>query len=164
MRIFKKIILIGHYGVGKTSLIQRFVEETFSDSYKVSIGVYIHKKELVLENNTTVNLIIWDIEGYDSIHKIRESYLLGSHGLIYVFDLTRPKTYQNLTQVQKYVNKKLGNIPIKIVGNKLDMLSKSSLKNKITGFNTKIDYLVSAKNGKKVNSLFKMLAKEMMSL
>jgi GTPase SAR1 family protein len=54
----KKIVLIGHFGVGKSSLMRRFVQNTFSDNYIVTIGVHILKKEIVVDNQN-ITLIVW---------------------------------------------------------------------------------------------------------
>ena len=64
----KKIVLVGHFGVGKSSLIRRFVKNSFSEDYLVTIGVHILKKEIDI-NNQQVNLIIWDVEGKENIEK-----------------------------------------------------------------------------------------------
>ena len=52
MGVSKKIVLLGHFGVGKSSLLRRFVEDTFSDDYKVTIGVHIMKKEVIVDNGS----------------------------------------------------------------------------------------------------------------
>lgn len=154
----KKIVLIGHFGVGKTSLIRRFVENTFTKDYKVTIGVHISKKEITLPNNEPLSLIIWDLEGLDDITKMRSSYLLGTNGFIYVFDLTRPVTYENLQQELDYLNSNFPNIPTKVVGNKMDLVNKAFIKENSAIFEPHVDYFVSAKLGSRVETLFTKLA------
>jgi len=78
MQKSKKIVILGHFGVGKTSLIRRFVNDSFSDNYKVTIGVHITKKVVELNADETISLIIWDLEGTDEVQMIRNSYLLGT--------------------------------------------------------------------------------------
>jgi len=73
MRVSKKIVVLGHFGVGKTSLIRRFVEDSFSSDYKVSIGVHITKKVVEISVEKQVSLILWDLEGTDDLSKIRTS-------------------------------------------------------------------------------------------
>ena len=85
MQASKKIVVLGHFGVGKTSLIRRFVEDSFSDNYKVSIGVHITKKVVEISVENKVSLILWDLEGTDDLKTIRDSYLLGTHGVVFVF-------------------------------------------------------------------------------
>ncbi|SFD17068.1 Rab family GTPase [Algibacter pectinivorans] len=157
----KKIVLIGHFGVGKTSLIRRFVENTFSEDYKVTIGVHISKKTLELSEDQSVSFIIWDLEGQDDIKKTRVSYLLGTHAFIYVFDLSRPSTFENLKSEINYLHENYSKIPLKVVGNKVDLVNKEYLTQYNDEFDDLVDLFVSAKNGSRVESLFSKLAKEL---
>ncbi len=157
----KKIVIVGSFGVGKTSLIRRFVDDTFSEDYKVTIGVHILKKTIELQDHS-INLIIWDTEGTDEIEEIRTSYLLGTHGFIYVSDVTRPKTYQNIDAHKNYLNKNFGNVPVLTVGNKSDLLPKGSIAQKKEELHF-LDLLVSAKEGNNIQRLFEKMAKILMS-
>lgn len=160
MTLSKKIVLIGHFGVGKTSLIRRFVENTFSEDYKVTIGVHISKKTIdITDNNTSVSLIIWDLEGQDDIKKTRSSYLLGTHGFIYVFDLSRPVTFENLKSELDFLNENYPKTPVKVVGNKMDLVNKQYLSQYSDIFKPYVDFFVSAKSGSRVETLFSKLAK-----
>jgi small GTP-binding protein len=162
MIISKKIVLIGHFGVGKTSLIRRFVENTFSEDYKVTIGVHISKKNIeISDGKTSVSLIIWDLEGQDDIKKTRISYLLGTHGFIYVFDLTRPETFKNLKSELSFLSENHPTIPVKVVGNKMDLVNKIYLTQYSDVFKPLVDYFVSAKTGSRVEMLFSKLANEL---
>ena len=157
----KKIVLLGHFGVGKSSLIRRFVDNVFSTDYKVTIGVHILKKEITLPNNNTVSLIIWDLEGSDDITQTRMSYLLGTDGFIYVYDLTRPITYRCLEKDIDYIKNKFPKTSIKVVGNKSDLVNKEFLEQNTDVFGSFTDYYISAKTGSKVEHLFHNLAKEL---
>ena len=161
MTVSKKIVLIGHFGVGKTSLIRRFVENTFSEDYKVTIGVHISKKTITIPEGEQISLIIWDLEGQDDIKKTRPSYLLGTNGFIYVFDLSRPVTFQNLNSELSFLKENYPNIPVKVVGNKMDLVNKIYLKEHQTLFEPHVDYFVSAKTGSKVEKLFSKLAEDL---
>lgn len=161
MKASKKIILLGHFGVGKSSLIRQFVENSFTTDYKVTIGVHILKKEVEIAPDETVSLIIWDLEGYDDIKKTRASYLLGTHGFIYVFDVTRPATFESLEDDITYLASQYTNIPIKVVGNKVDLVTKSYLKENKNIFGVTPDFFTSAKTGNNVADLFITLAKEL---
>ncbi|MBC8755639.1 GTP-binding protein [Kordia sp. YSTF-M3] len=161
MKVSKKIILLGHFGVGKSSLIRQFVENSFTTDYKVTIGVHILKKEVQIAPNETISLIIWDLEGYDDIKKTRASYLLGTHGFIYVFDVTRPATFQNLEDDITYLTNQYANTPLKVVGNKADLVTKSYLKENKAIFGVTPDFFTSAKTGDNVADLFTTLAKEL---
>jgi small GTP-binding protein len=158
----KKVVLVGHFGVGKTSLIRQFVHNTFSESYKVSIGVHISKKEVVLENKGKMSLIIWDIEGTKEITNIRSSYLLGTHGILYVFDVNRPSTYENLGKDLDKLREVLPTIPLLVIGNKIDILDDENIKDKFQKKKFRNDFLTSAKHGANVTEAFNCLAKELL--
>ena len=91
----KKILLVGDFGVGKSSLVERFVYSRFSEEYKSTIGVVISKKEVEVDGQL-VKLLIWDVAGSREIAEVPASYYRGCSGLLYVFDLTRPETWQGL--------------------------------------------------------------------
>lgn len=157
----KKIVIVGSFGVGKTSLIRRFVDDTFADDYKVTIGVHILKKTVQVQDQQ-VNLIIWDTEGTDDIEEIRKAYLLGTHGFVYVTDVTRPKTYSHLNEHKEYLKTNFGNVPILTVGNKSDLLPKGSMAQKKEEMDF-LDLLISAKEGNNVQRLFEKMAKMLLS-
>lgn len=163
MQISKKIVVLGHFGVGKTSLIRRFVENSFSDNYTVSIGVHITKKLVEISAGKSVSLILWDLEGTDDLNHIRESYLLGTHGIIYVFDVSRPTTFQEIHQDLTILEKKVSGIPVKVVGNKVDLVVPEEVVEILEKNNISYDFLTSAKTGGKVNDLFEQLAKMLAS-
>ena len=89
--IQKKICLLGGFGVGKTSLVSRYVHSIFSDKYLTTVGVKIDKKSVTLDG-TVVDLVIWDIYGQDDYQKVRMSYLRGAAGYLLVADGTRRST------------------------------------------------------------------------
>ncbi|MEE3715218.1 Rab family GTPase [Tumidithrix elongata RA019] len=101
--ISKKMCMIGDFGVGKTSLICRFVDRSFSDQYLSTVGVKISRKMLELSNpnqqdQLNLQVLIWDIEGSTKFKAIAPSYLQGSKGALIVADVTRPETLSNLSQ------------------------------------------------------------------
>lgn len=159
MEVSKKVIVAGHFGVGKSSLIKQFIHEKFSEQYMTTIGVKIDKKILDVEG-VAVNMIIWDIAGESSAVKIPKKYFMGAHGLIYVFDLSRPETYEGISDDIFEVCKDNPSIPSVVLGNKSDLVEESlveEIRNEIgVEFN-----LTSAKTGENVEDAFKKLAKEM---
>jgi len=161
MQISKKIVILGHFGVGKTSLIKRFVDDSFSDNYKVSIGVHITKKVIEITVDNTMSLILWDLEGTDDLETIRNSYLLGTHGVIFVFDVTRPSTFQNINNDLKIIKEKLPNIPLLVVGNKIDLVVVKELEELLQQNTISTDFLTSAKTGDAVNDVFLKLATQL---
>lgn len=162
MSVSKKVILIGHFGVGKSSLVKRFVHQKFSDQYVTTIGVKIDKKTIVIDG-LEVNMIIWDIAGEDSQQKVPASYRLGAHGALYVFDMTRPSTYENLSQELGYLDEIIPNVPIQILGNKTDLLSESEQEEVLSKIPSYDIFKTSAKTGEHVDEAFELLAKAMTS-
>ncbi|QXP60963.1 Rab family GTPase [Olleya sp. HaHaR_3_96] len=159
MKISKKIVLIGHFGVGKSSLIRRFVQDTFSEDYKVTIGVHVLKKEITLpKTNDDITLVIWDLEGNDDISNTRPSYLLGTNGFLYVFDMTRPATYEQLESDLDYIKDRYPKTPIKVIGNKKDLVTNEFIKQNKDVFGRFVDFYTSAKSGKNVEDVFTKLA------
>lgn len=158
MQKSRKIVILGHFGVGKTSLIRRFVSDSFSDNYKVTIGVHITKKVVELNTDETVSLIIWDLEGTDEIQMIRDSYLLGTHGVVFVFDVSRPSTFQNINEDLKILVSKTKGVPLMVVGNKIDLILLDELQTLLKANKIEANFLTSAKTGDSVNEMFTQLA------
>lgn len=158
MQRSRKIVVLGHFGVGKTSLIRRFVEDTFSDNYQVSIGVHITKKVVEVSPDHTVTFILWDLEGTDEMEQIRDAYLLGTHGVVFVFDITRPSTFQNISRDIEIVRQKIKEPPVLVVGNKTDLVDLEELEQQLHQNTIPYDFLTSAKTGNEVEAVFLKLA------
>ena len=156
----KKVVLLGHFGVGKSSIIRKFVNNEFSSDYKVSIGVHILKKEVQLSNNDSVSIIIWDMEGTDSLTLINKVYLLGTHSFIYVYDVTRPLTFKSLSQDIISLKTRFPTSLIKTIGNKVDLLTDIEKEKHQVLFKIN-DYLSSAKTGENIEQLFQDIAIEL---
>lgn len=146
--------------MGKTSLMRRFVENAFSEEYKVTLGVQIQKKVIELPGRKTLSMVIWDIEGNTTVKNTRASYLLGTSGFIYVFDATRLDTYKELNDEINYLSSQYPNAKIKTIANKVDLVNVSSLKELLKTKEITCDYFTSAKTGEMVNEMFEALAKE----
>ncbi|WP_395061502.1 Rab family GTPase [Flavobacterium sp.] len=160
MNSSKKVVLVGHFGVGKSSLISRFVHNTFSDNYTVTIGVHILKKEIEIEA-LNLTLIIWDIEGKDDIKKVRSSYLLGTSGFVYVIDPTRSQTYERFNEEIDFLKINYPTSQIVSVVNKSDLIDIEEFKVSLISKNIKIDYFASAKVGLEVENLFQTIGLKM---
>lgn len=152
-KISKKVILLGHFGVGKTSLVRRFVHAKFSEEYLTTIGVKVDKKVIEISNDV-LTMIIWDIEGGAVQSKLPQSYFMGAHGIIYVFDLLRPSTYQSIEEELKYFRDLLPKASLQIIGNKKDLLDDYDMERFQEDFSGHYDYLSSAKTGENVEEMF----------
>jgi small GTP-binding protein len=167
--ISKKICLVGDFGVGKTSLIRRFVDKQFSDKYLSTVGVKISRKLIELSKTEPqkaqeIQLIIWDIEGSNKFKAIAPSYFQGAKGAIIVADLTREETLHHILEhIQSFlaVNPKSC---IVIALNKSDLIEAEYLE-KVQHLYQINDqkcvlgnYLTSAKTGNNVDEIFQVLA------
>jgi small GTP-binding protein len=118
--IQKKICLIGAFGVGKTSLVSRFVHSIFSDKYLTTVGVKIEKKAVDADGRS-VELIVWDIYGEDDYQKIHLSYLRGAAGYLLVADGTRRATLDTAVALRDAVAGTIGRVPFLLLVNKADL-------------------------------------------
>ena len=116
----KKICVLGAFGVGKTSLIRRYVESIFSDTYLTTVGVKIDKKTLTVGTGP-VTLVLWDVAGEDESTPIRMSYLRGAAGYFLVADGTRAETLDVAGSIHARVASEVGPIPFLLLLNKADL-------------------------------------------
>jgi len=161
-----KICLVGDVAVGKTSLIKRFVQESFDDRYIATVGTKVTKKTVdVMWKGVpaTLDMMVWDIMGEKGFRALlRDAYFEGAQGVLAVCDLTRKETFYDLSNWVAMVRKQVGNVPIVFLGNKADLeerivVSVEELENlgQIHGAST---FRTSAKTGIGVNDAFKALA------
>jgi small GTP-binding protein len=153
--ISKKVVITGHFGVGKTSLFNRFISNTFNEKYLTTIGVRVDKKSLVIDGQE-ISLVLWDLAGEVSQEKVPRSYFLGASAVIYVFDLSRPATFSRLDDDLAYILSVLPGVLIRKVGNKKDLVSDETL-NTISQ-QTAPDFFTSARTGENVEELFTGIA------
>lgn len=153
-KLDRKICLIGDYGVGKTSLIRRFIDRSFSDQYLTTVGVKISRKLVEVNSNLSVQLIIWDVEGSTKFKAVSGNYLQGAGGAIIVADLTRPDTIEHIDSHCEQFNRINPNQPVVIALNKSDLLL-GKIPHIVNGFPT------SAKSGAGVDFLFQNLCQKL---
>jgi len=119
-----KLLLIGDSGVGKSCLLLRFADDTYTESYISTIGVDFKIRTIELEGKT-VKLQIWDTAGQERFRTITSSYYRGAHGIIVVYDVTDSDTYQNVKQwlqeIDRYAVEGVNKL---LVGNKSDLATK----------------------------------------
>jgi small GTP-binding protein len=159
----KKIILIGNFSVGKTSLIRRYVENSFSDKYLTTIGVKISKKSLIIDDNKII-LLIWDIEGtLDHKKGVNKTYLKGANAAIVVTDVLSEHIHSSLAMHLNDLHSVNGDIPTLIAINKIDIDKDFEIDLKELRKNYPFVMGViftSAKNDINVEEIFQILSKE----
>src|SRR5918995_100788 len=116
----KKICMLGGFGVGKTSLVSRFVTSMFSETYLTTVGVKIDKKTFAVDSKD-VTLMLWDIYGQDDFQTVRDSYLRGASGYLLVADGTRYATLETATALQQKAESVVGRVPFLLLLNKADL-------------------------------------------
>ena len=154
-----KVLLTGNFGVGKTSLFQQFILTKFDERYLTTIGVKVDKKQVQLQE-ALIEIFLWDVAGEVAQDKVPNSYFMGAHGIIYVFDLTRPLTYQNIESDINYLKKIAPGASIKVVGNKKDLVDTERIEQVVDRLTVPYDMVMSAKTGENVEVLFTNLATE----
>jgi small GTP-binding protein len=163
--IQKKVCLLGAYGVGKTSLVSRYVHSLFSEKYMTTIGVKIDKKSVDLEKDR-VDLVIWDIYGQDDFQKVRMSYLRGASGYLLVIDGTRGPTLDIALSLQESAEQTVGKVPFIIAVNKADLSGQWEVADRDLMQLTNRGWRViktSAKTGGAVEAAFTSLAQAMVN-
>lgn len=165
-----KMALVGDSGVGKTSLIRRFVLNEFSDAYINTLGTKVSKIELVIafgeDVEVRMDLSIFDIVGQLGFSElVKESFFHGCQGLMAVCDVTRKSTLESLHKWISTATDVAGEIPIIVLVNKKDLMGLGSLKQdeieKVVQMYDVIYAYTSAKTGEFVEDAFNILAGEM---
>jgi Ras-related protein Rab-6A len=157
-----KIVLLGDQSVGKTSLITRFMYDTFDNTYQATIGIDFLSKTMYLEDRT-VRLQLWDTAGQERFRSLIPSYIRDSSVAIVVFDITNRASFLSTTKWIDDVRSERGNeVIIVLVGNKADLSDKRQVTNEeATAKSTELGILfmeTSAKAGHNVKNLFKKIA------
>jgi small GTP-binding protein len=114
-----KICLLGASGVGKTSLVIRFVHRAFSDAYVTTIGVRIEKARV--SNDREMDLVIWDLSGEDEFQSVNLAYLRGASGFLFVADGTRRETLDVALRLREAALSREPEAPCVFVLNKSDL-------------------------------------------
>jgi Ras-related protein Rab-28 len=163
-----KVIVMGDGAVGKTSLINRFCQDGFAQSYKQTIGVDFFNKKVQLPGNVNVTMQIWDIGGQQVGGKMLGKYIFGSAAIIYVYDTTNPESFKNLEDWFGFVTtafKSEKRPYMAVVGNKIDLQHLRQVKaEKHSLFaieHQMTSHLVSAKTGEKVTGMFMKVAADL---
>ena len=116
----RKVCMVGDFGVGKTSSVERFVNNDFSDKYLTTIGVKVDTKVIKVDS-AEIKLVIWDIAGRNRFGNIEFTYLRGSASYLLVVDGTRRTTLSTALELRDSIQDRYGQIPYVILINKSDL-------------------------------------------
>ena len=162
--IQKKICMVGAFGVGKTSLVARFVFSIFSEKYQTTIGVKIDKKQIEVDGQD-ITLMLWDLAGEDALTQIRPPHLKGAAGFILVADGCRRSSLEAAQSLQGRVQEAAGAVPFVLVVNKADLRDTWEVQpadlDPLIAQNWPVLF-ASAKSGEGVEELFRELAVRML--
>jgi len=165
MRYTLKLLLFGDGGVGKTTLVERYIKGTFKDDTRITIGVQFLVKRLKVNGNE-VDLQIWDFGGEERFRFLLPAYCRGAGGGIFMYDITSPGSLLHLSDWLQVVRAQTVNFPILALGTKLDLESQRKVKLEeaiaVAGKNNIPEVLeVSAKTGYNVSLAFDVISKMM---
>lgn len=161
-----KLCVCGDGGVGKTSMVLQYCENTFKENYIMTIGSNFSTKTVELPEYPDINvrLQIWDMAGQSHFSFVRPPFYRGAAGVVYVFDLTRRSSFENLPEWKSEVTKVVGEKPSILVGNKLDIATDQkreigkgdaeALKNELNSLEY---YETSAKEGTNIEDAFRQV-------
>ena len=160
-----KVLLLGNSDVGKSSLILRYVDQTWSDTFVPTIGVDFKVKSLEIDDKK-IKMQIWDTAGQERFRNVISSYFRGSHGVFVIYDITNRDSFKNLecwlSEIEKNANQNILKI---LVGNKNDLEDDREIKTEegqaFANRNGMQFMETSAKMNVNVNEAFEALAKLM---
>jgi small GTP-binding protein len=159
-----KIITTGEGGVGKTTLLHRYVEGKFLADTKMTLGVEFFLKEIDLDGNKIL-LQIWDFGGQERFRFLLQNYIMGAKGALFLFDLTRPFSLTCIDEWVKLCRRENLDLPILLLGSKADLTDMITINDRyvleVKEYYEMFDYLrISSKTGENTDLAFELLAKE----
>lgn len=157
-----KMILFGSSGVGKSSLVRRYVQNIFEEDYVATLGYNVFEKRINHED-ISISLIIYDVGGQEKFSEIREKYAKGAAMALIIYDVTNGESFNALPSWKKDLHQFAGEIPFIIVGNKVDLKAdRQVLKDEAKQVSLELKALdffeTSAKTGEGVEEAFNQLA------
>ncbi|CAG9327896.1 unnamed protein product [Blepharisma stoltei] len=162
-----KILIIGDSSVGKTSVLLRFVDDMYSPEFQTTIGVDFKIANLNV-NGKVIKLQLWDTAGQDRFRNIVASYYRGAQGIMLMYDITNPTSFQNITrwheEAQGYLQ---SSVPKLLIGNKSDLSHQRQVKQdeaQQLAERLGMDYIeTSAKSSQNVKQAFENMSKKILS-
>ncbi|XP_076605344.1 ras-related protein Rab-32 [Chaetodon auriga] len=135
-----KVLVIGDQGVGKSSIVLRYVNKRFDERYKASIGVDFGLKTIEWDRQTVVRLQLWDIAGQERFKKMSRVYYRGAMGAVVVFDMTNSSTLEAAAEWKQDLDSKVSldsgrPVPAVLLANKCDIIGRDrDLVSSLDGF------------------------------
>ncbi|MHA1577980.1 MAG: Rab family GTPase [Candidatus Thorarchaeota archaeon] len=159
-----KIAVVGSGSVGKTSTILRYTTDTFTEQYIPTLGVGLANKDVDLPEGN-VRLVIWDMGGQEHLGGVRANFYKGATGVIFVYDVTQPDSFDEISDWKKEVDASLIEYESLLIANKIDLKNDKSVsreEGEQLGNEIGATYLeTSAKIGLNIEEAFKIISKLM---
>ncbi|XP_068572442.1 ras-related protein Rab-6A isoform X2 [Cebidichthys violaceus] len=157
-----KLVFLGEQSVGKTSLITRFMYDSFDNTYQATIGIDFLSKTMYLEDRT-IRLQLWDTAGQERFRSLIPSYIRDSAAAVVVYDITNVNSFQQTTKwIDDVRTERGGDVIIMLVGNKTDLADKRQITTEEGEQRAKemnvLFIETSAKTGYNVKQLFRRVA------
>ncbi|KAK8885953.1 GTPase activity protein [Tritrichomonas musculus] len=168
-----KLVVLGDSGVGKTTLIHKYVNNEFRADFKSTIGADFTAKEIVVENNYKIDLQIWDTAGEIRFHSVGAAFYRGTDACIIVYDVTSRESFNRIKMWQDDLYTKSGvddtaNFPLIVFGNKKDLDDKREVTYEEASQWSKANRIpvleVSAKSGENIEVGFQNIIKIFMEI
>lgn len=165
-----KLLIIGESGVGKTSILQRFIDNTFQKGFTSTIGIDFRSKKIKVEEQEA-ELQIWDTAGQERFFSITKSYYRGSDGIFLTFDISSEESFKStekwISAIQSKIEEK---VPIFLLGNKKDLVEEDEMDTlptiqKIKHLSKELAvpyYITSAQSGENIEEIFREMAKNIL--
>uniref|UniRef100_A0A4W5LAH3 Ras-related protein Rab-23 n=1 Tax=Hucho hucho TaxID=62062 RepID=A0A4W5LAH3_9TELE len=162
MEVAIKVVVVGNGAVGKSSMIQRYCKGIFTKDYKKTIGVDFLERQILVNDDEEVRLMLWDTAGQEEFDAITKAYYRGAQACVLVFSTTDRESFEAVGSWWEKVELEVGDIPTVLVQNKIDLLDDTMIKNEeAEGLAKKLKlrfYRTSVKEDLNVNEVFKYLA------
>jgi len=157
-----KMVLFGDSTVGKTSVVERFINDKFEECYISTLGYNVYEKQIPYKDSV-ISLMIWDIGGQEKFRDLRKRYAEGANVAFIVFDITNKQSFDNVAVWRRDLEEFAGKAPFILIGNKMDLewnrkVPKADAQRIASQLGALDFFETSAKTGVGVENAFKMLA------
>ena len=165
-KVISKVCVVGDFAVGKTSVVERFINNQFSEKYLTTVGVKVDTKEIEHSDvSVSHKLVIWDVAGSDRFGHTEFAYLRGASGYIFVADGTRSLTLRSVHDLREQITDRYGAAPCVLLVNKKDLIgqwevSEKQLLELVESYCNV--YTTSAKTGDEVETALRSLSKQVL--
>ena len=165
-----QLLIIGDSTVGKTSILSRFANGIFNSNYLATVGLDSFTKDEIIDDKT-IRIKIWDTAGQERYKSLTKGFFRNAEGVMLVYDVTNSETYENLKfwlqSIKNNTSPDMGEIPIILIGNKIDCEDREVKVEEAENFWKEQGYPyfeTSAKTGENIDNTIKYLVKKVINI